>query len=117
LIVLAGLIFSRMSSRNDDKDWSTEEIMASEMALQSNPGLYQQTVQPSYQQQVVPEYGQSPQLNQLPGNPLATSVPAEPTMYDVGSMRSDGNEWLEHPSGSGVWYMRDPNSRQWVRRI
>ena len=117
LIVLAGLIFSRLNSEDDDKDWNTEEIMASDMALQSNQGLYQQTVQPVYQQPTVPDYGQSPQLNQLPGNPMVTSAPAEPTMYDVGSMRSDGNEWLEHPAGSGAWYMRDPTSRQWVRRI
>ena len=39
------------------------------------------------------------------------------TFNDVGTMRSDGNEWLEFPNTSGAWYMRDPATRQWVRKI
>ena len=51
----------------------------------------------------------------MPSQPAA--APAAPTMYDVGTMRSDGNEWLEYPDASGAWYMRDPTSREWIRKI
>ena len=34
-----------------------------------------------------------------------------------GQMRTDGNEWVEHPQGSGAWYIRDPSTRQWTRKI
>ena len=98
-------------------DWNTQQIANSEMVMQSNQGLYQQTTQMTYQQPMVSPQVQSPQLNQLPGNPMVAATPSAPTMYDVGTMRSDGNEWLEYPAASGAWYMRDPTSRQWIRKI
>ena len=39
------------------------------------------------------------------------------TVNDVGTMRSDGNEWLEYPEASGAWYARDATTRQWIRKI
>ena len=48
---------------------------------------------------------------------MPQQAPIGPTLYDVGTMRSDGNEWLEFPVSSGAWYMRDPTTRQWVRKI
>ena len=121
VLIIVALVVSRLSS-SDEKDWNTQEIANSEMAMQSQQGLYAQYEQPAqvnYQQQVVQQpvvQQQSPQLSQLPGNPVA-AAPSAPTMYDVGTMRSDGNEWLEYPAASGAWYMRDPTTRQWVRRI
>jgi hypothetical protein len=54
----------------------------------------------------------------LPGQAvMPQQAPLGPTFYDVGTMRSDGNEWLEFPVSSGAWYTRDPTSRQWVRKI
>ena len=117
VILAVGLILSRLSAKEDEKDWNTQQIANSEMVMQSNQGLYQQTTQMTYQQPMVSPQVQSPQLNQLPGNPMAAPTPLAPTMYDVGTMRSDGNEWLEYPAASGAWYMRDPTSRQWVRKI
>jgi hypothetical protein len=32
-------------------------------------------------------------------------------------MRTDGNEWIEYPHNSGMWYSRDAATRTWVRRI
>jgi hypothetical protein len=49
--------------------------------------------------------------------PVAPAAPAVPTVNDVGTMRSDGNEWLEFPDASGAWYMRDALTRQWERKI
>ena len=63
----------------------------------------------------------SPNLSALPGNqsvtPQSIAAPSGPTMYDVGTIRSDGNEWLEYPVASGAWYMRDGTTRQWIRKI
>ena len=83
--------------------------MSSQPAYQSDYTNYQQ-VQPAVQQA-------SPSLDNLPGNPQVVAPVSGPTMYDVGTMRSDGNEWLEYPVGSGAWYMRDATSRQWIRKI
>ena len=121
VLIIVALVVSRLSS-TEEKDWNSQEIVNSEMALQSQQGLYAQYEQPAqvnYQQQVVQQpvvQQQLPQLSQLPGNPVA-AAPSAPTMYDVGTMRSDGNEWLEYPAASGAWYMRDPTTRQWIRRI
>ena len=76
-------------------------------------------VQPVYQQPTIP--AAMPDLTALPGRdvvqqPLTVSPPA-PTVNDVGTMRSDGNEWLEYPEASGAWYARDANTRQWIRKI
>ena len=118
LIVVGLFISNRLGSKDEEKDWNTPQVMESQMVLQTNQtGLYAQYQQPAQVDYQQPSYpSQSPQLSQLPGNP-AVSAPAAPTMYDVGTMRSDGNEWLEYPAGSGAWYMRDPTSRQWVRKI
>jgi hypothetical protein len=49
--------------------------------------------------------------------PVAPVAPTTPTVNDVGTMRSDGNEWLEYPEASGAWYARDAATRQWIRKI
>ena len=43
--------------------------------------------------------------------------PQHPDPTVVGQMRTDGNEWLEYPHSSGMWYSRDTATRTWVRRI
>ena len=86
------------------------------------PDMTAQPVYPQYQQPSVQPVVQaaSPDPAALPGNQAVVpqpATPASPTMYDVGTMRSDGNEWLEYPAASGAWYMRDATTRQWVRKI
>ena len=48
-------------------------------------------------------------------NPYGPSSGPSPDM--VGSMRADGNEWLEHPVHSGAWYVREHMTGTWTRRI
>ena len=67
----------------------------------------QQVAQPVYHQEAQPVYQAA--------QPVL--APAAPDQMMQGSMRSDGNEWLEYPDGSGAWYMRDPYTRNWSRKI
>lgn len=91
----------------------------------TQPAMPDMTAQPAYTQYQQPSaqpvvQAASPNLAALPGNQAVApqpAAPATPTMYDVGTMRSDGNEWLEYPASSGAWYMRDATTRQWVRKI
>ena len=91
----------------------------------TQPAMPDMTAQPAYAQYQQPSaqpvvQAASPNLAALPGNQAVApqpAAPATPTMYDVGTMRSDGNEWLEYPASSGAWYMRDATTRQWVRKI
>jgi hypothetical protein len=74
------------------------------------------------------QYAAAMQGTEQYANPAATHVQAEyqapqqvqaqhPDPTVVGQMRTDGNEWLEYPHSSGMWYSRDPATRAWVRRI
>ena len=93
-------------------DMNAQPAMPDMSAMPVSQGLYAQQVAP--QQQIA-----SPTLQQLPGQALEhqPTIPVVPNFYDAGTMRSDGNEWLEFPAASGAWYMRDPTTRQWVRKI
>ena len=78
------------------------------MAQPAMPNMYAQPAMPNMNAQ--PDYSQyqqpsvqpvvqaaSPDPAMLPGNQAVmpqTAAPSTPTMYDVGTMRSDGNEWL-----------------------
>ena len=106
-------------------------MMPDMMAQPAMPNMYAQpampnmNAQPAYSQYQQPSVqpvvqAASPDPAMLPGNQAVMpqpSAPATPTMYDVGTMRSDGNEWLEYPAASGAWYMRDATTRQWIRKI
>ena len=93
------------------------------------PDMYAQPAQPAYSQPVQPVQPAMPDMTAQPEGrevytqpqpvmmPVAPAAPAVPTVNDVGTMRSDGNEWLEFPDASGAWYMRDAVSRQWERKI
>lgn len=99
--------------------YAQQQVAPAQPAVQSNEGLYAQYQQPVQPVQPVQQYA-SIDLNTLPGNQAVVAQPAVstvPTYNDVGTMRSDGNEWLEFPATSGAWYMRDQTSRQWVRKI
>jgi hypothetical protein len=72
----------------------------------ANPAATHAQAQYQAPQQVQAQY-QAPQQVQ--------AQHPDPTV--VGQMRTDGNEWLEYPHSSGMWYSRDTATRTWVRRI
>ena len=110
-----------MNSSEEEKQWNDELSIPDMSAKPAMPDMSAVPVnQGLYAQQVIPQQqSASPALQELPGQALApqSAAPATPTFYQVGTMRSDGNEWLEYPDASGAWYMRDPTSKQWVRKI
>ncbi len=131
LIVIGLLVMRFIETKDDEKDWNEGVVMPNMMAQPAMPNMYAQPAMPDMNAQ--PDYSQyqqpsvqpvvqaaSPDPMMLPGNQAVMpqpSAPATPTMYDVGTMRSDGNEWLEYPAASGAWYMRDATTRQWIRKI
>ena len=122
VIIVAGLLIIRtMNSSEEEKQWNDELSIPDMNAKPAMPDMSAVPVnQGLYAQQVIPQQqSASPALQELPGQALApqNAAPAAPTFYQVGTMRSDGNEWLEYPDASGAWYMRDPTSKQWVRKI
>ena len=140
VVIISGLVIMKLKGNEEEKSWdagmpampnmNAQPAMPSMTAQPVMPNMNAQPVtptmssQPAYQsdytnyQQVQPAVQQaSPSLDNLPGNPQVVAPVSGPTMYDVGTMRSDGNEWLEYPVGSGAWYMRDATSRQWIRKI
>ena len=134
------MVISRLEEEDDDKDWNagvnltgalSQPALPNMNAQPAIPNMYAQPAMPNMNAQ--PDYSQyqqpsiqpvvqaaSPDPAMLPGNQAIMpqpAAPAGPTMYEVGSIRSDGNEWLEYPASSGAWYTRDPTTRQWIRRI
>ena len=141
VLILAGLLISRSRGKGENKDWDEginladihgQPAMPNMNAQPAMPDLYAQpampnmNAQPAYSQYQQPSVqpvvqAASPNPAMLPGNQAVTPQPAAtpvgPTMYEVGSIRSDGNEWLEYPPASGAWYTRDQTTKQWIRRI
>ena len=46
-----------------------------------------------------------------PAAPPEASMATEPAIAAMGTVKDDGNEWLEWPVGSGDWYYRTAHSR------
>ena len=46
--------------------------------------------------------------------PAVVSTPPDASMVG-GISPEDGHEYLEHPAGSGEWYYRNQETREWVR--
>jgi hypothetical protein len=99
--------------------------MAGGYAAQAQPA-YAQPVQPAYAQPVQPAqqvdaYGrpvaQTAHAVMMPTTSAQAMTPTTPTANMTGEVRSDGNEWMEYPAGSGMWYARDQTTFQWIRRI
>ena len=139
LIILA-LVISRVRGMGEQKDWDAGVNLAGAVSQPAMPNVNAQPVMPNmYAQPAMPNMNAQPDYSQyqqpsvqpvvqaaspdpamLPGNQAVmpqSAAPSGPTMYEVGSIRSDGNEWLEYPAASGAWYTRDPTTREWVRRI
>ena len=140
VMIVALLAISRLRGGSGEKDWNagvgivgnnmqpTMPIMSPQPSMPSmhaQPAMPNMNAQPDYSQYQQPSIqpvvqAASPDPTMLPGNQNVMPQPAiasGPTMYEVGSIRSDGNEWLEYPAASGAWYIRDPISKQWERRI
>ena len=46
----------------------------------------------------------------------AVAAASYPDASIVGSVSpEDGHEYLEHPTGSGVWYIRNQATKQWEK--
>jgi hypothetical protein len=130
LIVIIGLVIAKRGGK-DETDWSQQSpdkpAMPNMNAKPAMPDMFAQSaqpvqpVQPAYSMPVQPAYSQPEKPVYQAVQPVlmaaAPAVPTAPTIADVGSMRADGNEWLEFPEASGAWYARDPATRQWVRKI
>ena len=132
LLVLVIVIVLKMRGGREDeiKVWSVTPAMPDMSAQVAQPTYVQpampdmsaQVAQPVYSQPVMPVAdpalaGRDIYQQQMPVLAPAAVAPAAPTVNDVGTMRSDGNEWLEYPEASGAWYMRDAATRQWIRKI
>ena len=89
----------------DEEEYEDEDMLYHQQyaAAMSQQHVEQQYMQQQYQQQ----YQQ----------PVASQASGVPDPSVVGQMRTDGNEWIEYPNASGIWYSRDPTTRSWVRRI
>ena len=110
------------------KDWNAEVNLTGALSQPAMPNMNAQPAMPNmYAQPAMPNMNAQPDYSQyqqpsvqpvvqaaspdpamLPGNQAVMpqpAAPAGPTMYEVGSMRSDGNEWLEYPTSSGAWYI------------
>ena len=101
IILVVLLVRGGEEDEYEDEDMLYHQQYAAAMTQQDTQ---QQYAQQQYQQQ---QY-------QQPTAVQATGVP-DPSI--VGQMRTDGNEWIEYPNASGIWYSRDPATRSWVRRI
>ena len=139
-MIILGLVISRARSSDGEKNWDDGVNFADTLSQPVMPNMNPQPVMPNlYAQPVMPDMTAQPDYSQyqqpsvqpivqaaspdpmmLPGNQAVMPQPAAPTaptMYEVGSIRSDGNEWLEYPVASGAWYIRDATTKQWIRRI
>ena len=38
-----------------------------------------------------------------------------PQIYDTGTYDADGYEWIEYPSGSGIWFWRQSRDVGWTK--
>ena len=135
VILIGGLlIMRRIDSGDEEKNWVSDMMMPDMNAqpampnMNAQPAMPNMNAQPAYSQYQQPvqavqpvvaqQQAASPNIAALPGQAaMPQQNPSVPTYLDVGTMRSDGNEWLEFPAASGAWYMRDPTSRQWDRKI
>ena len=122
LIVIGLFVLNLRETNVGEKDWNEGVVMLDMMAQTSTQDLTGQPLYTQYQQPSIQPVVQavSPNPAMLPGNQAVMPQPAAnltPTMYEVGSVRSDGNEWLEYPVSSGTWYVRDTMTKQWIRRI
>jgi hypothetical protein len=60
---------------------------------------------------------QAQQPVMMPAQPLYQQSAYAPTNQMQGTIRVDGNEWLEYPAASGAHYVRDVSTGQWTRKI
>ena len=114
LVIIATLVILLVSRGNDDDEEYKEDY--ADAYMQAAYGQ-QAEVQAHYPED---NQGGGRIADATQAQVLMPTQPVQqlgPTADLVGQIRSDGNEWMEHPAGAGMWYMRDPTSRQWIRRI
>ena len=52
------------------------------------------------------------QQEQTMRQPISKDVPQ---VHDTGNLDADGYEWIEYPSGSGIWYWRQSRDAGWTK--
>ena len=132
LVLVGALLLKGRSRSSSDVQWNTEtpqwavdsmqlsqntaQLATAQYqppqtaAYQTQPGTYQ-TQQP----ETVAYQAQQPVM--MPAQSLYQQSAYAPTNQMQGTVRVDGNEWLEYPAASGAHYVRDVNTGQWVRKI
>jgi len=136
LIGLLGVVLLKgRSSVSDEVQWNSEtpQWAANSMQVSQNTAQvanlqYQQDQAAAYQaqqaqavayqaQQAQAAVYQAQQPVMMPAQPLYQQSAYAPTNQMQGTIRVDGNEWLEYPAASGAHYVRDVSTGQWTRKI
>ena len=133
ILALVGVVLLKGRSRSsNDVQWNTEtpqwavdSMQLSQNTAQMATAQYQQPQTVAYQTQPVTYQTQQPgtvayeaqQPVMMPVQPLYQQSAYAPTNEMQGTIRVDGNEWLEYPAASGAHYVRDVTTGQWVRKI
>ena len=133
ILALVGAVLLKGRSRSsNDVQWNTEKpqwaidsMQLSQNTAQLATAQYQQPQTAAYQTQPVTYQTQQPetvayqaqQPVMMPAQSLYQQSAYAPTNQMQGTIRVDGNEWLEYPAASGAHYVRDVNTGQWVRKI
>ena len=136
LIGLLGVLLLKGRSEGGDEvqwnsetpQWAVESMQVSQNAAQAVTPQYQQPQTATYQaqqpqtatyqtQQPQTAVYQAQQPVMMPVQNQYQQPAYAPTSQMQGTMRIDGNEWLEYPQASGAHYVRDATTQQWVRKI
>lgn len=129
IIVVVIMLLTIMRRGDEEEQWVAEDEKYGQQmtAFDTQYPSGVATVQPAATQayahagQQVDAYGrptvQTAHSVMMPAQVAQPAATATPTANITGEVRSDGNEWIEYPSGSGYWYARDAATFQWVRKI
>jgi len=139
LIGLLGLVLIKGRSESGDEvkwnsetpQWAVESMQLSQNAAQIATPQQPQTATYQTQQQPQAATYQTQQPQQptqtvayqtqpavmMPVQPLYQQSAYAPASQMQGTMRIDGNEWLEYPEASGAHYVREVTTGQWTRKI
>ena len=85
LVIVIGLMLIIMKKKSNDTNENSVSVYHDDTLFDNEPAAYE-----------------------LPTN-------LEPSISDTGQVTDDGNEWLEFPSGSGIWYWRRGYGTPWTK--
>jgi len=118
LFVLLGVILiKRRSEGEDEVKWNSETPQWAVESMQLSQNAAQMTATQQLQQPTQSVAYQAQPAVMMPVQNQYQQSAYVPTYEMQGSVRVDGNEWLEYPAASGAHYVRDATTQQWVRKI